>query len=179
VYTYNLDRTEKLQYETAEYLQMVHLFETGCAILADVIDTMEDNKKKEAEHVLQVAQYIRNNALTIYHVKRWHYLKGLLGIYIDAKPTWVGGRKNMVDAQKAKKPLIPVSDKGPVLQEMLSIAKAEIENAKNTIPLVETNSRLGFEKEYGYSCSRMHLDWKIQNLHRTITEELLPYMDNV
>jgi|LFRM01.1.fsa_nt_gb hypothetical protein len=179
VYTYNLDRTEKLQYETAEYLQMAHLFEAGCTILAGVIDTMEDNKKKEAEHVLQVAQYIRNNALTIYHVKRWHYLKGLLGIYIDAKPTWVGGRKNMVDAQKAKKPLIPVSDKGPVLQEMLSIAKAEIENAKNTIPLVETNSRLGFEKEYGYSCSRMHLDWKIQNLHRTITEELIPYMDNV
>lgn len=176
VYTYNLDRIEKLQYETEEYLLMARLFEAGCSILLDVVKRLEDNKKKDAEHILQVAQYICNNAWTIYHVKRWHYLKGQLGVYVDAEPTWVGGRKNMLDAQKAKNPLIPVDNKRPVVLELIEIAKAEIENARNTIPLVEANSRLGFEKEYGYSCCKMQLEWKIRNLERTITEELLPLL---
>ncbi len=176
VYTYNLDRTEKLQYETQEYIQMARLFAAGCTILEGVIDKMEGSKKNDALHILQVAQYLRNNAITIHHVKRWHYLKGLLGVYVDAAPTWVGGRKNMADAKKAEKPLIPVEDKLPVVLELLEIIQAEIENAKNTIPLVEANSRLGFEKEYGYSCCKMQLEWKIEMAERTIQEELLPLL---
>ena len=56
------------------------------------------------------------------------------------------------------------------------IAKEEIENAKNTIPLVEANSRLGYEKEYGYSCCKMQLEWKIAMAEKTINEELLPLL---
>ena len=174
VYTYNLDLSEKLQYETDEFLTMARLFEAGCTILSAVIDKMEGAKKADAMHILQVAQYIANNALTVYHVKRWHYLKGQLGIYVEGRATWVGGRKNMPDARKAVKPLIPVENKEPVLLEMLAIAKAEIQNARNTIPLVEANSRLGFEKEYGYSADREHLEWKIRLAEKMIEEELLP-----
>lgn len=177
IYTYNLDRAEKLQYETNEYLQMSRLFDAGCTILASVVDRMDDSRKADAVNILQVAQYIRNNALTVYHVKRWHYLKGQLGVYVDAVPTWVGGRKNMEDAKKAVLPLIPVKDKRPIVMELIEIAKAEIENAQNTIPLVEVNSRLGFEREYGYSCSKMQLQWKIENAYRTIQEELLPLLE--
>ena len=179
VYTYNLDRTEKLQYETEEYLKMARLFTAGVTILEGVIAKMEGAKKQDAMHILQVATYIRNNALTIHRVKRWHYLKGQLGIYVDAVPTWVGGRKGMVDAKKAEKPLIPVEDKRPVVLELLEIIQAEIENAKNTIPLVEANSRLGYEKEYGYSCCKMQLEWKIAMAEKTINEELLPLLAEV
>ena len=177
VYTYNLDMTEKLQYETEEFRTMAGLFEAGCTILSGVIDKMEDAKKEDVMHILQVAQYIANNALTVYHVKRWHYLKGQLGVFVEGVPTWVGGRKNMPDAKKAVKPLVPVADKQPVLLEMLAIAKAEIQNAKNTIPLVEANSRLGYEKEYGYSCDKEHLEWKIRLAERMIQEELLPLLE--
>ena len=176
IYTYNLDRTEKLLYETQEYITMARLFAAGCTVLEGVIAQMEGAKKADAMHILQVAQYIRNNAITIYHMKQWHYLKGKLGVYVDAKPTWVGGRKNMPDAKKAEKPLIPVEDKLPVVLELLEIIQAEIENAKNTIPLVEANSRLGFEQEYGYSCCKEQLLWKIEMAERTITEELLPLL---
>jgi len=179
IYTYNLDRVEKLQYETEQYLTMAKLFGEGCAILEKVTSETEERKKSGAEHILQVAQYIRNNALTVYHVKRWHFLKGQLGIYVDAQPTWVGGRKNMPDAKKAEMPLPPVENKYPIVSELISIAKAEIENAKNTIALVEANSRLGFEKEYGYSCSKMHLEWKINNAERTLKEELLPLFNSL
>jgi hypothetical protein len=133
VYTYNLDRIEKLRYEAGEYLQMANLFDAGCTLLESVIDRMDGYKKSDALHILQVAQYIRNNARTVYHVKRWHDLKGQLGVYVDAEPTWVGGRKNMEDAKKAVRPLIPAEDKRTIVLELIEIAKAEIENAQNTI----------------------------------------------
>ena len=177
VYTYNLDRVEKLQYETEEYIKMARLFAAGVAILEGVVAKMEGAKKQDAIHLLQVATYLRNNAMTIHRVKRWHYLKGQLGVYVDAVPTWVGGRKGMIDAEKAKKPLIPVEDKRPIVLELLEIIQAEIENAKNTIPLVEANSRLGYEKEYGYSCCKMQLEWKIAMAEKTIAEELLPLLN--
>ncbi len=173
IYTYNLDRTEKLQYETEEYIKMADLFSKGCDILSNVIDRLPDGKKDTAKHILQVASYMRNNAITIHHVKRWHYLKGQLGVYVDAVPTWVGGRKNMVDAKKAVKPLVPVENKEPVVKELIEILKAEIENAKNTIPLVRENSRLGYNQEYGYSCAEEQLKWKIKWAEKTLEEELL------
>jgi hypothetical protein len=177
VYTYNLDRTEKLQYETKEYMEMERLFTEGCKVLSGVIAKMEDQKRENAVHILQVAQYIRNNAKTIHRVKRWHYLKGQLGLYVDAVPTWVGGRKNMVDAKKAEKPLVPVENKRPVVEELIAILKAEMENARDTICLVEANSRLGYEKEYGYSCCKEQLLWKMKMAERTLNEELLPLLD--
>ncbi len=179
VYTYNLDRMEKLRYEREEYKEMARQFDLGCTLLAPVVENLPENKKADALHILQVAKYLRNNALTIHRVKRWHELKGMLGIYVDAAPTWVGGRKHMLDAKKAEKPLIPVENKRPVVEELLEIIRAEIENAKNTIPLVEANSRLGYEKEYGYSCCKEQLLWKIQMAERTIAEELLPLLEEI
>ena len=177
IYTYNLDRTAKLQYETEEYIKMDRAFNAGLTLLAGAIEKMDGAKKEDAMHILQVAQYLRNNARTIHHVKRWHYLKGQLGVYVDAVPTWPGGRKNMVDAKKAEKPLVPVEDKLPVVLELVEILKAEIENAKDTIPLVEANSRLGFEQEYGYSCCKEQIEWKIRMAEQTLKEELLPMLE--
>ena len=83
----------------------------------------------------------------------------------------------MPDAKKAVKPLVPVEDKLPVVLELLEIIKDEIENAKATIPLVEENSRLGYNSEYGYSCDKEHLLWKIEMAERTIAEELIPLLN--
>ena len=102
---------------------MARAFDAGCTVLASVVDKLEGAKKEVATHILQVAQYIANNAKTVYNVKRWHYLKGKLGIYVEGKTTWVGGRKNMPDAKKPVKPLIPVENKLPVVLELLEIIK--------------------------------------------------------
>lgn len=85
----------------------------------------------------------------------------------------------MADAKKAEKPLIPVADRLPVVLELIEIIKDEIENAKATITLVEENSRLGYEKEYGYSCSKEQLLWKIEMAERTLAEELIPLLNQV
>ncbi len=179
IYTYNLDRVEKLQYETEEYREMTRLFDEGVRRLNVVISKMSGRKAEDAMEVLQIAKYIANNARTILHVKRWHYLKGQLGIYVDAEPTWVGGRKNMVDAKKAEIPLVPAKNPKPIVYELIEILKAEIANAEATIPLVEANSRLGFNLEYDYSCAPEQLRWKIDWAYKTLNEELLPLLQDL
>ncbi len=176
VYTYNLDRVEKLQYETEEYREMARLFDEGIRRLAVVVSNMTGRKAKDAEELLGVAGYIANTARTIHHVKRWHYLKGQLGVYVDATPTWVGGRKNMPDAKKAEIPLTPAKNPRPIVLELIDILKREIANAEATIPLVEANSRLGYNQEFDYCCSPEQLRWKIKMAHRTLSEELLPML---
>ncbi len=178
VYTYNLDRVEKLQYETAEYKKMARLFDEGTGLLSKVILSLSGRKKQDAEELLGVAKFIANTARTVYHVKRWHYLKGRLGVYVDAKPVWVGGRKNMPDAKKAEKPLVAVENPKPIIQELIDIINLEIKNAEDTIPLVEANSRLGYNQEFDYCCAPEQLKWKIEMAKRTLNDELLPLLQN-
>lgn len=61
--------------------------------------------------------------------------------------------------------------------EMLKIAKAEIENAKATIPLVEADSRLGYEPSMDYMCDRKHIEWKIAVTNEVIDQEIKPLME--
>jgi folylpolyglutamate synthase/dihydropteroate synthase len=50
------------------------------------------------------------------------------------------------------------------------IAHDEIENAKDTIPAVETDSRLGWEPSMEYVCDKWHLEWKIRQVESTLRE---------
>lgn len=174
VYTYNLDYETRLLYETSEYRKMTELFDEGSRRLTEIVANTSNDKIENLKELLGISKFIANTARTIQHVKRWHYLKGKLGIYVDAKPTWVGGRKNLEDAKKAVKPLEPAVNPEPIVLELIDILKREIANAEDTIPLVDANSRLGYEEEFDYACSREQLEWKIEMAHRTLNEELLP-----
>lgn len=59
-------------------------------------------------------------------------------------------------------------------KKMPSIAKAEIENAKATIPLVEFDSRLGFEPSMEYMTDTAHIEWKIKVTQEVLENEVLP-----
>lgn len=62
-----------------------------------------------------------------------------------------------------------------MLDEMVSIARDEIENAKATIPLVEADSRLGWEPSMEYMTDKGHLQWKIKQVERVLEEEIPKY----
>lgn len=176
VYTYNLDYTDRLIYETKEFRLVADIFDEGCRRLTEIMANLPAEKIVNARELLGVSKFIANTARTIHHVKRWHYLKGQLGVYVDAEPTWVGGRKGMEDAKKAVKSLVPASNPKPVVRELIDILKREIVNAEDTISLVEENSRLGYEQEFDYACSKEQLEWKIEMARRTLNEELLPLL---
>ena len=58
------------------------------------------------------------------------------------------------------------------MDEIEAIAKKEIKNAQDTIPLVEADSRLGWEPSMEYMTDRSHLEWKIAQVRAVIDEEI-------
>ena len=56
------------------------------------------------------------------------------------------------------------------LDQIEAIAHAEIENARDTMPAVEFDSRLGWEPSMGYVCDKWHLDWKIRQVCSALRE---------
>ena len=153
---------------------MASLYDAGCEILEGVIAKLPANKVENAKDILGVGRMIAAMARTVSHVKRFHELKGELGIYLDTVAIWTGGRKNQPEAVPMKKVLVPTDDPVPVLLEMIDIAKAEIINTEKVIPYVQRDSRLGYEQEYGYVATPEQLRWKIAHTKSVINEELLP-----
>ena len=62
-----------------------------------------------------------------------------------------------------------------ILDKIEAIANAEIKNAQNTIPLVEADSRLGWEPTMEYMTDKEHLEWKIRQVQSTIENDIAKY----
>ena len=63
-------------------------------------------------------------------------------------------------------------ERNSLVREMLDICKAERANALDTIPLVEFDSRLGYEPSMEYMCDKAHIDWKLELLEEVMEKEL-------
>lgn len=57
---------------------------------------------------------------------------------------------------------------------MLEIGAAELENARSAIPLVEFDSRLGYEPSMEYMADPAHIRWKIEVTQQVMDEEIRP-----
>ena len=53
---------------------------------------------------------------------------------------------------------------------MEELARREIENAREVIPDVERDSRLGWEPSMEYVAGRWHIEWKIRQVENTLRE---------
>lgn len=62
-----------------------------------------------------------------------------------------------------------------ILDCMEELLAEEIQNAENAIPLVETDSRLGWETRMLYVTDRWHLEWKIRQIRAVLTVEVTEY----
>ena len=55
----------------------------------------------------------------------------------------------------------------------------EIENARATIPLVEKDSRLGWEPSMEYVTDREHIEWKIRQVQFVLDVEIKDCRDSL
>ena len=78
----------------------------------------------------------------------------------------------MSDACSPVKPLDIRNDRDFWIRELLTVGEAELNNARNTIPLIRENSRLGYTQELDYACSEEQILWKIEKLIQTLEEEV-------
>lgn len=118
----------------------------GAALLRGLLPSLPESKRDEAERIVGVGEFIGRTFMTSHHVKRWY-------------------KEKMAIAHGE-------GDKSAHLDELRRIAADEIENVKATFPLVDFDSRLGFEPSMDYMCHRENLEWKLAVTDRILAEEI-------
>ena len=104
------------------------------------------NNSANGRRLIALGQFIRNSIITTMNIKKW----------------W---QKNI-----ALQNCCNVDDALALLDELEALAADEIANARNTIPAVETDSRLGWEPSMKYVCDKWHLEWKIRQVKSALQE---------
>ncbi len=124
--------------------EMRRLIDEGLAILEKI-----ENKNEKLVRLINMGKFISNTLTTGIHSKQMHILKW------DMK------------AARTREKLHELVD------QIEEIVKAEIKNAEATIPLVEVDSRLGWEPSMEYMTDKAHLLWKIRAEEFVLNTELV------
>ena len=126
--------------------KMLKLWNKGLAEAAKAVKTADPAKRDEAKRLEALGHFIRNSVRTTIHIKEWWRANIAM--------------QNCTTMEEAEKQLDRIEE----------IAHSEIENAKDTIPAVEFDSRLGWEASMGYVCDKWHLEWKIRQVNSALRE---------
>jgi hypothetical protein len=148
---YHPHQPEDLDAEMRLLQRLAGRWEEGLAKLEQAVARAPERKRPEARRMLGLGQFIRQCLQTTWHTKRWWQLKQALLAETDPE---------RADA---------------LIAELTPLGEAEIANAQATIPLVEADSRLGWEPSMEYMTDRAHLEWKIAQLRRVLDDEIPEY----
>jgi len=136
----------EVEYKILE--RMASRWQEGITLLTQAIELTPDNKKCETLRMLNLGRFILNCVNTTINTKKWWIIKQEL--------------KNETEQNRINS----------ILDRMMVLINNEIANAKATIPLVEEDSRLGWEPSMEYMTDRSHLEWKIALLKKIVDIEI-------
>lgn len=148
-----------LDYEARSSLPGVRIFdelkqvEKVERLMNDGIDVLEsiENKNDKLERLILLAKFIRNSCRTVINVKNHFILKQKLSI--------VG------DKQVASQ----------IITDLKNLVLKERENVLDTIPVVELDSRLGWEPSMDYTTDKKGLEWKLRQLDYELNYKIPQY----
>ncbi len=143
----------KFDYEIKNYRIAEKNYAAAVEIFESILPSVPEKKREDAERIAGLCKFIRNTMRTAINVKEFAKLKFIL------KDTH-GAERN------------------EVVGKLLEICKAEEANALDTIPLVEFDSRLGYEPSMEYMTDKAHIDWKLGLLREVMEKELPSYYEN-
>lgn len=178
MYSYDITKLKKMDYEIKSLEKMRGCYRKGNILLEYVFRNTDGRYKKEAASLLYLGKFIENSAVTTIHVKQWYKLKRRLMPHIIEDEIWAGGRPQQKKETSRSYDLPSYEEALSIVDKMKEIANNEILNATNTIPLVEYDSRLGFEPSMDYMCDREHLLWKIETTNKAVLE-LNEYLESM
>lgn len=135
--------------------EVIALWNNGADKLESLLADIPERKHANCRKMIAIARYIANTLTTTLHVKQW----------------WVENRKLVLedDPVEAEK----------ILERIIRIANDEIENARNTIPLVRENSMLGYEPSMDYVTSEAQLEWKIRQVQSVLELDIPKYRKGI
>lgn len=129
--------------ELREASLMKELMDKGVSLL----DTVE-NPNDALLYLKNLGKFISCCIQTTIHLKQWYLLK------------------IKVKAETQREAILAG------ISELEALANAEIANVEACIPLVEADSRLGWEPSMEYICDKEHLLWKLKQVNFVIDTEL-------
>jgi hypothetical protein len=133
--------------------RMAARWQRGVERLAAAVALAPARRRAEAERMLALGRFVVHAVRTTIHLKRWWLLKQRL---------W--GEPDSARAHA-------------VLDELVALAETEIANTAAAIPLVEADSRLGWEPSMDYMADAAHLRWKIAQVRRVVDAEIPAYRE--
>ena len=125
------------------------LWEEGNTIMQQALEKVPYAKLEHAAKIVGVGEFCSRAIRTMIHTKRWWLLNRRLEIEYD------------------------FTEAGKILDELDQIIEAEYDNVERTIPLVEADSRLGWEPSMDYIGGIRQLRWKLNYLE-TLRRHTLP-----
>lgn len=130
-------------------------FEKGLSLLDEARRAAPERKREALDSQINLGRFIASSVLTACHVKEWYLLNAKLLAATGA------------------------DEANALLDRLEALALAEIANAESAIPLVEADSRLGWEPSMEYVTDAWHLDWKIRQVRTMLEGELRPFRELV
>lgn len=132
--------------------RMADTWQRGVEAMQAAVELAPEAKRENAISQHRLGLFILLCVRTTVHVKRWYLLSQVL----RRAETDLAGRQAALD-------------------QMLALGRAEIDNARAAIPLVEADSRLGWEPSMEYMTDREHLEWKIRQVTQVLEEAIPAY----
>ena len=139
---------EKLVGEARLYKVGADKMIRGAELLKAILSTLPEGKRDEARRIAGIGEFMGRAALTTHHVKENYLLKYAL----------------LTDGS---------IDFSATVDKVAAIMRAEIENAEAALPLVDFDSRLGYEPSMDYLGHRAAIEWKL-GVQKDILENELP-----
>lgn len=167
-----LNQPGKIDYEIDKAEQLKSYCVQAHEVLATALETAEDKYKDAIRYLMGIGDFMGNTAKTTANVKRWHLLKWKLFEQVPGstmRPQDSGWDTDMFRGAGEGLQL-SADEKIAVYREMEELLKAEIQNVEATRPLVQFDSRLGWEPSMGYMCDEYRLDWKINRSKEALKE---------
>ena len=138
--------------EIRELEVMEKEWQQGLDLLSETFREDDAAHRQERILLLNLGHFIRNMIRTTIGIKKW-YLANLRLLNADS-------RESMLREMD-------------ILERLLAAERA---NVLDTIPLAETDSRLGWEPRMDYVCDPAHLQWKLRQLDNA-AEEMTVYRE--
>jgi len=145
----------RIDVEIRSLERMLERMDTGNKRLEQALVCTPNRKKPDGERMLGLGRFISRSVQTTIHVKLW----------------WKQKRRFLSEGDPGEAALL--------LDQLEELAEREIANAEATIPLVEADSRLGWEPSMDYMTDAEHLRWKMAQVRSVLEAEFPQYRQSL
>lgn len=126
--------------------KMLAYWNEGLEAAQEALKAADDAHRAEAARLEALGHFIRCSVRTVIHIKHW----------------WLANMRLQIAGSQ--------EEALGLLDEIVAIAHEEMENTRDAIPAVETDSRIGWEPSMEYVADKWHLEWKLRQVESALRE---------